>query len=74
MSPRKSSLSGYNKLKLITVHLPENFLADLDELVKRRKFPSRSEAIRAAVRELIRKYRKRDALLRYHLRKGMIIG
>jgi len=70
MSPRRVE----KKLKLISVHLPESFINGLDQLVKKKQFPSRSEAIRVAIRELIRKYRKRDALLRYHLRKGMIIG
>ena len=66
MSPRRVE----KKLKLISVHLPEGYLSGLDELVKKRKFPSRSEAIRVAIRELLRKYRT----LEYHFRKGMIIG
>ncbi|RLC73747.1 MAG: hypothetical protein DRI26_00215, partial [Chloroflexi bacterium] len=44
------------KLQLITVHLPETIIKALDELVRRGLFPTRSEAIRAATRELLKKY------------------
>ena len=42
-------------MKLITVHLPESYVEGLDELVKRKRYPSRSEAIRVAVRDLLAK-------------------
>jgi len=38
---------------LISVHLPRQMLEELDDLVKQGKFPSRSEAIRVAIRDLI---------------------
>ena len=41
------------KMVLISVHLPKQLLNDLDELVKRGTFPSRSEAIRVGVRDLV---------------------
>jgi len=41
------------KMVLISVHLPKQLLEELDEMVKQGRFPSRSEAIRVAVRELI---------------------
>ena len=41
------------KMVLISVHLPKQMLDDLDVLVSQGKFPSRSEAIRVAVRDLI---------------------
>jgi len=41
------------KMILISVHIPKQMLDDLDELVRQGKFPSRSEAIRVAVRDLI---------------------
>ena len=49
-------------LILITVHLTKYQIKTLDELVKQGFFPSRSEAIRVAVRELIDSYlnRQRD--------------
>ena len=69
-----SSKESYKNLRLISVNLPENYIKELDRLVKRKKFPSRSEAIRTAIRSLILKYKRRQALIKYHLRKGMIIG
>jgi Arc/MetJ-type ribon-helix-helix transcriptional regulator len=41
------------KMVLISVHLPKEMLQELDELVRQGRFPSRSEAIRVAVRDLI---------------------
>jgi Arc/MetJ-type ribon-helix-helix transcriptional regulator len=40
-------------MKLITLHLPETYLRDLDELVSENYYPNRAEAIRVAVRDLI---------------------
>ncbi len=47
--------SGKSNMKLVTVHLPESLIEGLDELVKQRYYPSRSEAIRIAVRDLLKK-------------------
>jgi Arc/MetJ-type ribon-helix-helix transcriptional regulator len=41
------------KMVLISVHIPKQMLEELDEMVKQGRFPSRSEAIRVAVRDLI---------------------
>jgi len=41
------------KMVLISVHIPKQMLEELDELVKRGTFPSRSEAIRVAIRDLL---------------------
>jgi len=41
------------KMVLISVHLPRQMINELDEMVRQGKFPSRSEAIRVAVRDLI---------------------
>ena len=41
------------KMILISVHLPRQMINELDEMVKQGRFPSRSEAIRVAVRDLI---------------------
>ncbi|MCG3223966.1 MAG: ribbon-helix-helix protein, CopG family, partial [Candidatus Heimdallarchaeota archaeon] len=35
-------------MKLVTVHLPDEFLHDLDELVRLKRYPNRSECIRVA--------------------------
>jgi len=43
------------KQKMISIYLPERYIEDLDVLVKKKMYPSRSAAIRTAVRDLIRK-------------------
>jgi len=40
-------------MKLITIYLPEPYLKALDELVEKRYYPHRAEAIRVAIRDLI---------------------
>jgi Arc/MetJ-type ribon-helix-helix transcriptional regulator len=40
-------------VKLISVNLPESYLMALDDLMLAGFYPSRSEAIRTAVRQLI---------------------
>jgi len=42
-------------LKLVTVLLPEAYLAGLDELVRKDMYASRSSAIRSSVRDLLKK-------------------
>jgi len=44
---------GDEKMKLITIYLPEPYLEALDTLVKKRYYPHRAEAIRVAIRDLI---------------------
>ncbi len=41
------------KMKLITIHLPELYIKDLDELVDDNYYPNRAEAIRVAVRDML---------------------
>jgi len=41
------------KMILISLHLPRRMLEEIDELVRRGVFPSRSEAIRVAIRDLL---------------------
>ncbi|MCL1978224.1 MAG: ribbon-helix-helix domain-containing protein [Candidatus Bathyarchaeota archaeon] len=41
-------------MKLVTVLLPEAYLEGLDELVRRNMYPSRSNVIRSAVRDLLK--------------------
>jgi Arc/MetJ-type ribon-helix-helix transcriptional regulator len=43
------------KMVLLSVHLPKQLLEELDRLVAEGVFPSRSEAIRTAVWELVRR-------------------
>jgi len=40
----------------ITLKIPEKWVHALDELVARGEFPTRSEAIRYAIRELLKRY------------------
>jgi len=40
-------------VKLITLYVPEPYLKALDDLVSKRYYPHRAEAIRAAIRDLI---------------------
>ena len=42
-------------MRLVTVKMPETYLEGLDELVRMGRYSSRSEAIRIAVRELLKK-------------------
>jgi len=42
-------------LKLVTVKLPERLIDDVDQLVKAGVYHNRSDAIRSAVRELLRR-------------------
>ena len=46
--------SGDN-MKLVTVKLPEGLIKGLDDLVRQGMYPSRSSAIRAAVRDMLKK-------------------
>ncbi len=41
-------------MKLVTVHIPATFLQDLDELVRQKRYPNRSEIIRLAIRDLLK--------------------
>lgn len=50
--PRSKS---QDRMTLISVHVPKKMLEELDELVRRGIFPNRSEAIRAALRDLLYK-------------------
>ena len=57
-----------NNLKLVSVHLPEKYIEYLERLVEMGLYPSRSEAIRVAVRDLI----IRDLQLQWRQRKPTI--
>ncbi|MCS7132391.1 MAG: ribbon-helix-helix domain-containing protein [Nitrososphaeria archaeon] len=40
-------------MKVVTVHLPEVYIEAIDQLVKKKRYPNRAEAIRMAVRDFI---------------------
>ncbi|MEM2519109.1 MAG: ribbon-helix-helix domain-containing protein [Nitrososphaerota archaeon] len=44
---------GGIEVKVVTVHLPEAYLEAIDELVRKKIYPNRAEAIRMAVRDFI---------------------
>ena len=54
-TPKGKSMGKKVVLKLVSVHLPEKYVELLEKLVENGLYPSRSEAIRVAVRDLIRK-------------------
>ena len=41
-------------MRLVTVHLPEVYLQGLEKLVEVEAYPNRSEAIRVAIRDLLK--------------------
>jgi len=41
-------------MKLITLYIPESYLEALDRLVNQRYYPNRAEAIRMAIRDLLK--------------------
>ncbi|MBO8174344.1 MAG: type II toxin-antitoxin system ParD family antitoxin [Thermococcus sp.] len=43
------------KMKIISVQIPQGLLNAIDTLVKRGVYPNRSEVIREAIRELLKK-------------------
>ncbi len=50
------NVAGYiSRMRLITVKMPEIYVEGLDELVKIGRYSSRSEVIRVAIRDLLKK-------------------
>ena len=41
-------------MQLITVHVPEAYLSALDTLINEKIYPNRSEAIRVAIRDMLK--------------------
>ena len=46
-------VSSMSRMVIVAVHLPKIYVDKLEELVRRRLYVNRSEAIRMAVRDLI---------------------
>jgi antitoxin ParD1/3/4 len=42
-------------MRLIAVHLPDRILTDIEQLVSKGLYPNRSEAIRIAIRDLLKR-------------------
>ncbi len=49
------SSQGDTKMKLVTLHVPSTYLLGLEKLVDSNLYPNRSEAIRIAIRDLLKK-------------------
>jgi len=60
------------KMVLVSVHIPKQMLAELDELASQGVFPSRSEAIRIAIRDLL--YKEREQKNMNNVISGIIVG
>lgn len=43
------------RMKLVTLHVPETYLDGLEKLVENNLYPNRSEAIRIAIRDLLKR-------------------
>ncbi|NHI92393.1 MAG: ribbon-helix-helix protein, CopG family [Candidatus Lokiarchaeota archaeon] len=41
-------------MRLVTLHLPDIYIEDIEKLVSMKRYPNRSEAIRVAVRDLLK--------------------
>jgi Arc/MetJ-type ribon-helix-helix transcriptional regulator len=56
-----------NKLKIVTVNIPESYLESIERLIgENGLYPSRSELIRCAVREfLIKELRRANEMIKY---------
>jgi len=67
---RKLGAAGRkSSMRLITVHLPDHLVQGLEKLVEGGRYPSRSEAIRVAVRDLL----NRELYSRTE-RRGLMMG
>ena len=42
-------------MRLIAVHLPERYVDDLEALVEKNLYPNRSEVIRIAIRDMLKR-------------------
>ncbi|MHA1607612.1 MAG: ribbon-helix-helix domain-containing protein [Candidatus Freyarchaeota archaeon] len=46
---------GWFEVQLVTVHLPEAYINGLNKLVEMKHYPNKSEAIRVAIRDLLKR-------------------
>jgi metal-responsive CopG/Arc/MetJ family transcriptional regulator len=47
--------TGVTHMKLVTLHIPETYVEGLEKLVDSNLYPNRSEAIRIAIRDLLKR-------------------
>ncbi len=48
-------ICGDKRMKLVTLHVPETYIDGLEKLVESNLYPNRSEAIRNAIRDLLKR-------------------
>ncbi len=48
------------KMRIVSVQLPQSIINGIDELVRRGAYPNRSEVIRSALREFLRRELPRE--------------
>ncbi len=47
--------AGMSRMKIVSVQLPQGLINAMDQLVKKGVYPNRSEVIREAIRELLKR-------------------
>jgi Arc/MetJ-type ribon-helix-helix transcriptional regulator len=60
-------------MRLIAVHLPDRIVEDIQKLVKSGLYPNRSEAIRIAIRDLLKR-ELWDSSARMNERVSEVVG
>ncbi len=53
--PYDPDITQVIKIKLVTLHVPETYVDGLEKLVQSNLYPNRSEAIRIAIRDLLKR-------------------
>jgi antitoxin ParD1/3/4 len=53
--PQSQRDVGDSEMKLVTLHVPETYIDGLEKLVESNLYPNRSEAIRIAIRDLLKR-------------------
>jgi antitoxin ParD1/3/4 len=53
--PQSQRYVGDSEMKLVTLHVPETYIDGLEKLVESNLYPNRSEAIRIAIRDLLKR-------------------
>ena len=49
-------------MKLITCWLPEKTVESLQQLIRNKHYPNRSEAVRAAIRDFLKEEKQKEAI------------
>ena len=52
--PERDGASGGEAVKFVSLLVPEPYLEKLEDLVRKRYYPNRSEAIRMVIRDMVK--------------------